>query len=117
MITDHLHDAALALKQLLGRANVKFGIFGGYAVSVMGGVRESKDVDLMAAVNKDEIVSLLNGKNGFTLIPQSRQDYVAFLWQIPGKKPGNNQVLVEIFCETFPGMSIVNRRLTISTSS
>ncbi|POS73990.1 hypothetical protein DHEL01_v207613 [Diaporthe helianthi] len=114
MISDHLHDAALALKKVLSKANVKFGVFGGYAVSVMGGVRESKDVDCLASVTKDQVVSLLDGKNGFTVIPQSRQDYVAFFWQNPAMKPGKNPVLVEIFCEIFPGSrySMNNARTT-----
>ncbi|KAK2613104.1 hypothetical protein N8I77_000033 [Diaporthe amygdali] len=114
MITDHLHDAAIALKQVLGQAGVKFGVFGGYAVSVLGGVRESKDIDCLASVTKDQAVALLDGKNGFRVIPQSRQDYVAFFWQDPGKKPGNNPVLVEIFCESFPGarFSMTNARTT-----
>lgn len=106
MVTDHLHDTAIALKEVLNQADVKFGVFGGYAVSVLGGFRESKDIDCLASVTKDQAVALLDGKNGFRVIPQSRQDCVAFFWQDPGKKPGNNPVLVEIFCERFSGMPI-----------
>lgn len=105
MKTDRLHDAALALQHVLGQANINFGIFGGYAVSVLGAVRESKDIDCLAAVTKEAAVALLHGKNGFTVIPQTRQDYVAFFWDEPGKSTGVkvNPVLVEIFCERFPG--------------
>lgn len=106
MITDHLHDAAIALGQVLGEADVRFGVFGGYAVSVLGGVRESKDIDCLASVTKDEAVALLDGRNGFVVIPQSRQDYVAFFWEDPRKSRSSNPVLVEIFCERFPGMNM-----------
>lgn len=96
----------MALQQVLGQANINFGVFGGYAISVLGGVRESKDIDCLASVSKNDVMALLNGRNGFTVIPQSRQDYVAFFWQVPGKSSGVkvNPVLVEIFCERFPGM-------------
>lgn len=107
MPTDRLHDAALALHQILGRANIKYGVFGGYAVSVLGGVRESKDVDCLASVTKNDIIKLLDGTNGFTAIPQTREDYVGFFWSEPGKGSAiqPNSVLVEIFCDSFPGMS------------
>lgn len=79
MLQDRLNDAAIALHQILAPANIRFGIFGGYAIGTLGGPRESKDVDCLASVSKQQIVALLNGKAGFTVIPQSRQDYVAFL--------------------------------------
>jgi len=96
-----LNDAAIALHRILSAHHVKFGIFGGYAVATLGGPRESKDVDCLASVNKQQIIGLLDGKSGFQAIPQSRQDYVAFLWS---DKPNRERaVLVEIFCEGFPG--------------
>lgn len=104
MLQDRLNDAAIALQQVLGPASIKFAIFGGYAVTALGGVRESKDIDCVAQVTKEEAVSLLDKKNGFTVIPQTRQDYVAFFWSAPGDSR-NNGVLVEIFPEQFPGMS------------
>ncbi|KAK7544377.1 uncharacterized protein J3D65DRAFT_663627 [Phyllosticta citribraziliensis] len=73
-----LNDAAIAMYATLQASGIKFGIFGGYAVSVMGGNRESKD-------------------NGFKAIPQTSEDYVTFLWS------ENPTVLVEIFCARFPG--------------
>ncbi|KAM4054324.1 ser/Thr protein phosphatase [Hirsutella rhossiliensis] len=101
MIQARLNDAAIALHRALDTAHIIFGIFGGYAIGALGGVRESKDVDCLASVSKDEIVEILDGKAGFQAIPQSRQDYVAFFWS--DKTDRNNAVLVEIFCEKFPG--------------
>lgn len=96
MRQERLNDAAIALNRILSRNGIKFGIFGGYAVGILGGPRESKDVDCLASVTKKQIISLLDGKEGFQCIPQSREDYVAFFWS---ERP----VLVEIFCERFPG--------------
>ena len=96
-----LNDAAIALNRILSRNGVKFGIFGGYAVATLGGPRESKDVDCLASVTKQQIISLLSGKEGFEYLSQGREDYVAFFWS---DKPNRERaVLVEIFCERFPG--------------
>lgn len=101
MIQERLNDAAIALHRILSQEHVKFGIFGGYAIGAIGGVRESKDIDCLASVSKDRIIQVLNNKGGFQAIPQSRQDYVAFFWS--DKPDRQNAVLVEIFCEQFPG--------------
>ncbi|KKZ61108.1 hypothetical protein EMCG_04306 [[Emmonsia] crescens] len=101
MRQERLNDAAIALYRVLSQNNVKFGIFGGYAVATLGGPRESKDVDCIASVTKQEILNLLDGEAGFVAVPQSRQDYVAFLWSDHPNR--NRAVLVEIFCEGFPG--------------
>ncbi|TWU76674.1 hypothetical protein ED733_008476 [Metarhizium rileyi] len=101
MILERLNDAAIALHRVLSREQVTFGIFGGYAVATFGGPRESKDVDCIASVSKDQIIRLLNDKEGFKVIPQSRKDYVAFFWS--DRTDRGNAVLVEIFCEKFPG--------------
>ncbi|KAK7408612.1 hypothetical protein QQX98_009214 [Neonectria punicea] len=98
---ERLNDAAIALHRILSQEHVKFGIFGGYAIRAIGGVRESKDIDCLASVSKDRIIQVLNNKGGFQVIPQSRQDYVAFFWS--DKSDRQNAVLVEIFCEKFPG--------------
>ncbi|KAK7525489.1 uncharacterized protein IWZ02DRAFT_237616 [Phyllosticta citriasiana] len=91
-----LKDAAIAMYATLQASGIKFGIFGGYAVSVLGGNRESKDVDCIVSVSKQEILHILDGKNGFKALPQTREDYVAFLWS------ENPTELVEIFCAKFP---------------
>jgi hypothetical protein len=100
-----LNDAAIALARVLSRAGIRFGIFGGYAITVLGGPRESKDIDCMAAtVTKQQVLAVLDGIDGFVAVNQSRQDYVAFLWcDSPGRE---NAVLVEIFPEQFPGNSL-----------
>jgi hypothetical protein len=97
------------LNRVLAQNNVKFGIFGGYAVAILGGPRESKDVDCLVSVTKPQILGLLDGQAGFVAVPQSRQDYVAFLWS---EKPNRERaVLVEIFCEGFPGELKITRGL------
>lgn len=102
MLQDRLNDAAIALHRVLSRANIRFGIFGGYAIGVLGGSRESKDIDCIASISKQQIIAVLDGQAGFAAVPQSRQDYVAFLWSdVPER---SNAVLVEIFCEQFSGL-------------
>jgi hypothetical protein len=66
--------------------------------------RESKDIDCIAYISKEEVISLLDGKEGFTAVPHTRQDYVAFLWS--DKPDGRHDVLIEIFCEQFTGKII-----------
>lgn len=95
-----LNDAAIALHRVLASANVKHGIFGGYAVAALGGPRDSKDIDCLASVSKAQIVQLLNGRDGFTMLDSARNDYVAFFWSEKAKDP--HAVLVEIFTESFP---------------
>ncbi|RSL84853.1 hypothetical protein CDV31_016650 [Fusarium ambrosium] len=101
MIQGRLNDAAIALHGILSREGIDFGIFGGYAIGTMGGTRESKDIDCLASSTKEQIISLLNNKEGFQAISQNRQDYVAFLWS--DQPDRRHAVLVEIFCEQFPG--------------
>lgn len=48
-------------------------------------------------------MALLDGKDAFVAVPQSRQEYVAFLWS--DKPDRSNAVLVEIFCEQSAGES------------
>jgi len=101
MYQTRLNDAAIALSRVLDKSGIRFGIFGGYAIAVLGGQRESKDIDCVASVTKKQIIALMDGKEGFVAVPQTREDYVAFLWC---EKPNRqNAVLVEIFCEQFPG--------------
>lgn len=101
MIQSRLNDAAIALSKVLTEASIRHGIFGGFAVTVLGGPRETKDVDCLASASKEQIVALLNGRDGFTFIPQPSPDYAAFLWSA---KPGDRRnVLVELFVDTFQG--------------
>ncbi|PYI22900.1 hypothetical protein BO86DRAFT_212039 [Aspergillus japonicus CBS 114.51] len=101
MLQDRLNDAAIALHRILSRTSIHFGIFGGYAIGVLGGLRESKDIDCIASISKQQILAILDGHDGFIAIPQGRQDYVAFLWS--DRPDRSHAVLVEIFCEQFTG--------------
>lgn len=101
MVHSRLNDAAIALYQVLHQAGIKHGIFGGYAIATLGGPRESKDVDCIAAVSKSQIINVLDGRNGFQFVNQGREDYVAFLWD--DKPDRRHAVLVEVFVERFPG--------------
>lgn len=102
MIQSRLNDAAIRLYQLMDEASIKHGIFGGYAVAVLGGPRESKDIDCLASTSKQALIQLLEGKSGFQYVPQSRTDYVAFLWS--DRADRGNAVLVEVFVEQFAGV-------------
>lgn len=62
-----LGDASIALCQVFSQAGVKCGIFGGYAIAVLGGARTRKDIDYLASVSKEEVLSILDGKNSFFL--------------------------------------------------
>lgn len=65
----------------------------------------------LPSISKQQIIDLLDGKEGFAAITQrrpsyvtqSRQDYVAFQWS--DKPDRSDPVLVEIFCEQFAGES------------
>ncbi|KAF3065682.1 hypothetical protein CFAM422_009597 [Trichoderma lentiforme] len=105
MLQASLNDAAIALHNVFNREHINFGIFGGYAISALGGVRESKDIDCLASVSKEKVTQILTETDGFRVIPQSREDYVAFLWS--DHVDGRNPVLIEIFCERFPGATYV----------
>lgn len=104
MAPDRLNDAAIALYEALSAANVQHGIFGGYAVSTLGGPRASKDVDCVASLSKERVVAILNSRPDFTWIPQVREDYVGFIWQEHPKS--KRTILVEIFPTQFTGESL-----------
>ncbi|KAK5448000.1 hypothetical protein LTS15_009024 [Exophiala xenobiotica] len=103
MIQARLSNAATRLHQLLNKANIQHKIIGGYAIGVLGGPRESKDIDCIASTSKQALAQLLNGKSGFQYVTQSPNDYVAFLWS--DRADRGNAVLVEVFVEQFEGAS------------
>lgn len=107
MHLDRLNDAAIALHRVLANNNIQFGVFGGYAIATLSGPRESKDIDCLAAVEKQQILKILDNKDGFVSIPQTGQDYVACFWSNSSNR--ERAVLVEIFCERFPGRPCCNR--------
>ena len=114
MIQSRLNDAAIALGEVLRTADIKHGIFGGYALSCLGGTRESKDIDCLVSASKEKIISLLDGNNGFKYINQARPDCVAFLWSEKPKDP--RAVLVEVFVDQFQG-KIIALSFIISTNT
>jgi hypothetical protein len=69
-----LNDAAICLFTILSEAGIYSGIFGGYGIAVMGGNRESKDIDCLASLTKQEAIHLLDGVFRFDVVPQNRQD-------------------------------------------
>lgn len=102
MHISRLNDAAIVLARIFAQAGIRFGIFGGYAIAVRGGPRESKDVDCLASgVTKAQLIALLDGKDGFSVIPTSREDYVSFFWS--NNPSSKDAVLVEIFPDKFTG--------------
>lgn len=115
MLQVRLNDASIALCQAFTQAGVKSGIFGGYARAVEGGVRASKDIDCPASISKEEAIYILDGKNGFVAVPQTRHDYVAFLWS--DKVVSSDSILLEVFCEIYPGMSLCPCRALIYIQS
>ena len=96
---ESLSKAAVALYAALSSANVQHGIFGGYAVAALGGPRASKDADCVAASNRARLVAIIGARSDFTLIPQTREDYVSFWHETPTSRP----VLVELFPTQFLG--------------
>jgi hypothetical protein len=100
-----LNDTAIALSRILDKQPIYFGFFGGYAINAYGGQRECKDIDCLADATKQQIINVLDGKEGFVKAPiQTSEDYVAFLWsEQPNRQ---NPVLVEIWCDQFPGKFI-----------
>ncbi|KAH0545338.1 hypothetical protein FGG08_000637 [Glutinoglossum americanum] len=94
MRQERLNDAAIALYKVLSENNIKHGIFGGWAVAIRGGPRESKDIDCLVASDKQQVLMVLDGRDGFRFISQTREDYVAFFWN---DGTSSESVLVELF--------------------
>lgn len=96
-----LNDAAIALHQVLSEYHIKYGIFGDFAITLLGGPCKSNDVGCLVSASKHQMIGLLHNNAGFQVLSGSRQDYVAFLWS--DKAYHDRVVLVGMFCETFPG--------------
>ncbi|KAI1135555.1 hypothetical protein F5Y05DRAFT_416228 [Hypoxylon sp. FL0543] len=101
MLRERLNDAAIALYRVFSRAGVSFGIFGGHAIQVFGSPRSTKDIDCLARITKLQVIQLFHEQEGFRVVSQVRDDYALLFWFDPAKK--HNPVVVEIFCEQFPG--------------
>ncbi|KAF3938605.1 hypothetical protein ABW19_dt0201316 [Dactylella cylindrospora] len=99
-----LTAAAVALSTVLTAHRITHAFFGGWAVIAKGADRESKDLDVLVKAEKEDIVNLLTmevkGLKGedvgsWMVIPQSRNDYVAFFWK--ASSSSSEMVLVELF--------------------
>ncbi|KAF1818434.1 uncharacterized protein K489DRAFT_413725 [Dissoconium aciculare CBS 342.82] len=89
--TPKLSDAAIAISKALGdQLGVEFGIFGGFAIAVLGGPRESKNIDCVVNCSKEWLVNNLGKIDGFRSTGNSRPDLASFLY-------GENHVLLECF--------------------
>ena len=71
--------------------------------------------DCPASISKEEAIYILDGKNGFVAVSQTRHDYVAFLWF--DKVDSSDSILLEVFCERYPGMSLCPCRALIYIQS
>ncbi|KAF8471857.1 hypothetical protein BDZ91DRAFT_479012 [Kalaharituber pfeilii] len=99
MLHQTLCDAAIACSTILTAYGISHAFFGGFAILEICRLnsptyRESKDVDCLVSGDKDEVVKIFEGRSDWMLIPQTREDYVAFFWKNPA---GGEMVLVELF--------------------
>jgi hypothetical protein len=85
-----LSDAAIAINDACREIGVEFGIFGGYAVAVLGGPRESKDIDCVVNCEKEWLVEKLSQIRGFRSMGNTRADLASFLY-------GDENILIEFF--------------------
>ena len=96
-----LEEAAVQMAKLLDDGGVRYALFGGLAVSALGGPRGSKDVDCLAGASKERLVQILDKHDGFAFSGNNRPDYIMFFW-----KPAANSresILVELFPAAFNG--------------
>ncbi|EXJ76900.1 hypothetical protein A1O3_10057 [Capronia epimyces CBS 606.96] len=112
MRQSRLNDANIALNAILRHEGIRFGAFGGYAISVLDGPRESKDVDVIVFCSKDRVIAALNGRSGFVYVNQARPDYAAFLWSESSNRA--NAVLVELFVTEFQGAHYSSHNIEVS---
>jgi hypothetical protein len=107
--TAALGDAAIALSRALSTLGVEHGVFGGYAVAVLGGPRASKDIDCAVNCQKEWLVRNLSAVEGFKFTGNARPDLVVFLY-------GDKNILIELFPSTF-NQHCVEVSLTNTTAS
>jgi hypothetical protein len=92
-----LLTAALSSTTLLSRHHLPHAFFGGFATTLLGCQRPTKDIDILVHTTKQHLVGLLassdHDRKIWLQIDQAREDYVAYLWKgIP-----DVLVLVEFF--------------------
>ncbi|KAI9838549.1 MAG: hypothetical protein M1819_004858 [Sarea resinae] len=89
----HLLTCALQTTSLLHRHHIPHAYIGGFATTLLGCARSTKDLDILVALPKASLVAFFAGRQDWLYVPQTREDYVAFLWKgIEGLT-----VLVEFF--------------------
>ncbi|KAG8631689.1 hypothetical protein KVT40_000829 [Elsinoe batatas] len=93
-----LSDAAIALTKALDDLGVEHGIFGGYAVAILGGPRASKDIDCVVNCNKEWLVERLSAVEDFSSMGNARPDLAVFMYK--------REVLVELFPASMSSIDI-----------
>ena len=92
-----LLTAALSSTTFLARHYLPHAFFGGFATTLLGCQRPTKDIDILVHTTKQHLVSLLassdHDRKIWLEVNQAREDYVAYLW----KGLPDSIVLVEFF--------------------
>lgn len=95
-----LCDAAISVSAILTAHHIRHAFFGGFAILEKCGTayRESKDIDCLVSGDKEDVIQIFQGRPEWMVIPQAREDYVAFFWRNPSPRSNERElVLVELF--------------------
>lgn len=115
MVTNQdLADASIALSHVLTKRKVKFGLFGEYAVTLLGGQRSCTKLDCRIATTKDTLLQILDGKRGFRagkpLCRPGGSGAAGFLWNSKKDKSRKSTVWVLFRCDDCPGKFLPSER-------
>lgn len=107
MVTNQdLADASIALSRILTKRKVKFGLFGEYAVTLLGGQRSCTKLDCRIATTKDNLLRLIDGKGGFRaskpLCRPNGSGAIGILWNSKHDKARASTVWVLFRCDDYP---------------
>lgn len=94
--------AAVSISAILTSRSIPHALIGGLALLLHSSTpyRSTKDVDIIVSTTKSALIALLSyDPSTWILIPQARDDYVAFFYRPPGT---TDLVLVELFTDA-PG--------------
>lgn len=108
MVTNQdLADAAIALSRTLTNHQVRFGLFGEYAVALLGGQRSCTKLDCRIATDKAKLLQLLDGKDGFRagdpLLRPNGNGALGMMWNSAHDKARLSTVWVLLRCDDCPG--------------